>query len=71
MANTIKLGTNGNWATKEGSLLAYTDERNNFKPLPFTTTRASSASVVNKQGLIETVGSGIPRSQVGVLLFLI
>ena len=60
MANTIKLG-NGNWATKEGSLLAYNDERNNFKPLPFTTTRASSATVVNKQGLIETVGSGIPR----------
>jgi len=61
MANTLKLGTNGNWATKEGSLLAYNDERNNFKPLPFTTTRASSATVVNKQGLIETVGSGIPR----------
>ena len=60
MANTIKLG-NGNWATKEGSLLAYNDENNNFKPLPFTTTRASSATVVNKQGLIETVGSGIPR----------
>ena len=60
MANTIKLG-NGNWATKEGSLLAYNDENNNFKPLPFTTTRASSASVVNKQGLIETVGSAIPR----------
>ena len=60
MANTIKLG-NGTWATKEGSLLAYNDENNNFKPLPFTTTRASSASVVNKQGLIETVGSGIPR----------
>ena len=60
MANTIKLG-NGNWATKEGSLLAYNDERNNFKPLPFTTTRDTSATVVNKQGLIETVGSGIPR----------
>ena len=60
MANTIKLG-NGTWATKEGSLLAYNDENNNFKPLPFTTTRASSATVVNKQGLIETVGSGIPR----------
>ena len=60
MANTLNLG-NGTWATKEGSLLAYNDENNNFKPLPFTTTRASSATVVNKQGLIETVGSGIPR----------
>ena len=61
MANTLNLGTNGNWATKEGSLLAYNDENNNFKPLPFDFTRASSATVVNKQGLIETVGSGIPR----------
>ena len=60
MANTIKLG-NGTWATKEGSLLAYNDENNNFKPLPFTTTRDTIATVVNKQGLIETVGSGIPR----------
>ena len=60
MANTIKLG-NGNWATKEGSLLAYNDENNNFKPLPFTTTRDTIATVVNKQGLIETVGSGEPR----------
>ena len=60
MANTIKLG-NGTWATKEGSLLAYNDENNNFKPLPFTTARNTIATVVNRQGLIETVKSGIPR----------
>ena len=60
MANTLNLG-NGNWATKEGSLLAYNSENNNFKPLPFDFTRASSATVVNKAGLIETVGSGEPR----------
>ena len=60
MANTFKFG-NGNWAVKNGSALAYNDENNNFKPLPFDFTRASSATRVNKQGLIETVGSGKPR----------
>ena len=60
MANTLKFG-NGLWATKEGSTLAYNDENDNYKPLPFDFTRASSATVVNKAGLIETVQSGIPR----------
>ena len=61
MANTLNLGTDGNWATKKDSLLAYNLENGNFKPLPFDFTRASSATVVNKDGLIETVGSGKPR----------
>ena len=60
MANTLKFG-NGQWATKVGSTLAYNDENGNFKPLPFDFTRASSATVVNKDGLIEIVGSGEPR----------
>jgi len=60
MANTLNLG-NGNWATKKDSLLAYNSENGNFKPLPFDFTRASSATRVNKAGLIETVGSGEPR----------
>jgi hypothetical protein len=60
MANTFKFG-NGNWAVKDGSALAYNDENNNFKPLPFDFTRASSATTLNRQGLIETVGSGKPR----------
>ena len=60
MSNTLKFGA-GNWATKEGSTLAYNDENGNFKPLPFDFSRASNATVVNKDGLIETVGSGIPR----------
>jgi len=60
MANTLNLG-NGNWATKKDSLLAYNSENGNFKPLPFSFERASSATVVNKAGLIETVGSGEPR----------
>ena len=60
MAETLKLG-NGIWGTKDGSLLSYNDESGNYKPLPFDFTRASSATVVNKAGLIETVQSGIPR----------
>ena len=57
MANTLNLG-NGNWGVKKDSLLGYNSENGNFKPLAFDFTRASSATVVNKAGLIETVGSG-------------
>ena len=60
MANTLKFG-NGQWATGNGTALAYNDENANFKPLPFNFTRASSGTTVNQSGLIETVGSGIPR----------
>jgi hypothetical protein len=60
MANTLKFG-NGQWATKEGSTLAYNDENGNFKPLPFNFTRASSATRVNKDGLIEMVTNNKPR----------
>ena len=60
MANTLNLG-DGKWARKEGSLLAYNSENNNYKPLPFTFDRASSATRVNKDGLIETVGADQPR----------
>ena len=60
MANTLNLG-NGNWGVKKDSLLGYNSENGNFKPLAFNFTRASSATVVNKAGLIETVGSGKPR----------
>ena len=72
MAQKLKFG-NGTWATKEGSTLAYNDENNNYKPLPFTTTRNSIATRVNKEGLIEVVGNDIPRidytdSSDGVLL---
>jgi len=72
MAQKLKFG-NGTWATKEGSTLAYNDENNNYKPLPFTTTRNSIATRVNKEGLIEVVGNDVPRidytdSSEGVLL---
>jgi hypothetical protein len=60
MANTLKFG-NGQWATKEGSTLAFNDEGGNFKPLPFNFTRSTSATRVNKQGLIEVVTNNKPR----------
>jgi len=60
MANTLKLGA-GKWATGKDTVLAFNDENNNFKPLPFSFSRASKATVVNQSGLIETVGSGEPR----------
>ncbi len=60
MANTFKFG-NGKWAVKDGAALAYNDENNNFKPLPFDFTRASSATRVNREGLIKVVGQNKPR----------
>ena len=61
MSATLKFGTDGQWAVKDGYALAYNDENGNFKPLPFDFTRATSATRVNKDGLIETVGSNEPR----------
>ncbi len=60
MANTLKFG-NGEWYGKKDTILAYNDENNNYKPLPFDFSRASKATVINKDGLIEEVGSGQPR----------
>ena len=72
MAQTFKFGK-GTWANKKGSTLAYNDENENYKPLPFNFTRASIATRVNKAGLIEVVGNDQPRidytdSSEGVLL---
>lgn len=55
MAHKLKFG-NGVWANQEGSTLAYNDENENYKPLPFKVTRASIGTRVNKQGLVEVVG---------------
>ena len=56
MAKTFKFGENGRWATKTGSSLAFNDQNDNFKPMPFSVIRDSIATRVNKQGLIEVVG---------------
>ena len=58
--NTLKFG-NGEWYGKKDTILAYNDENSNFKPLPFSFDRDTLATRVNKDGLIETVGSGEPR----------
>jgi hypothetical protein len=60
MSNTLKFG-DGKWAVKQGSTLAYNDENGNFKPLPFEFNRSTSATRVNKQGLIEVVSNNEPR----------
>jgi hypothetical protein len=60
MANTLKFG-NGEWYGKKDTILAYNDENSNYKPLLFNFSRASKATVINKDGLIEEVGSGQPR----------
>lgn len=60
MANTLKFG-NGEWYGKKDTILAYNDLNSNYKPLPFNFSRDSKATVINKDGLIETVGSGQPR----------
>ena len=60
MANTLKFGAS-EWYGSEGNILAYNDENGNFKPLPFNFSRGSSATVVNKLGLIETVQANDAR----------
>ena len=52
MSASLKLGTDGKWGVKAGSLLAYSDAGGKNKPLPFDFTRASSATVVNESGLV-------------------
>jgi len=60
MANTFNFG-NGKWATKKDRILGFNNQNANFKPLAFSNTRASIATVVNKTGLVETVVNGMPR----------
>ena len=60
MLETLKFGE-GNWANKTDSTLAYSDQYGNFKAIPFDFTRSTTATRVNKQGLIESVNEGIAR----------
>ncbi len=60
MAQTLKFG-NGTWATKKDSILAYNDENENYKPLPFNYTGAGKGTRVSKEGLIEVVENDRPR----------
>jgi len=55
MANTsLKIGGN-NWAVKEDNLLGYNVIQNKYVPIEIDTVRATTATRVNENGLIETV----------------
>ena len=60
MANTLNFG-NGKWGVQDGLALAYNDENNNFKPLPFDFTRNSIGTYVDRDGLIKTASNNVPR----------
>jgi len=55
MANTsLKIGGN-NWAVKEDNLLGYNVIQNKYVPIEMDTVRATTATRVNENGLIEVV----------------
>ena len=56
----LKLG-NDKWATKQRSLLAFNDEGNNFKSIPFNVERLSGGSYVGRNGLIQYAATEEPR----------
>lgn len=56
----LKLG-NDKWATKQRSLLAFNDEGNNFKSLPFNVERLSGGSYVGRNGLVQYAATEEPR----------
>ena len=56
----LKLG-NDKWATKQRSLLAYNDEGNNFKSLPFQVERLSGGSYKGRNGLVQYAATEEPR----------
>ena len=60
MATTFKFG-NKKWAVRKDNVLAYNDENNNFKPLPFDFTRDTTATYVDSDGLIKTAKAGHAR----------
>ena len=55
MAQTSLIIGDTNWAVKEDSLLGYNVIQNNYLPIPIDCVRATTATRVNEQGLIEVV----------------
>ncbi len=64
---SLKIG-DGNWAGKESKIMGYQEEFGKFYPQEIDFTRASTATKVNADGLIEEVASNIPRIEDGALL---
>jgi hypothetical protein len=52
---SIELGTEG-WGVKEDNLLAFRKDRTRYVEKPFTFSRGSGGTVVNKDGFIEQAG---------------
>lgn len=57
---SVRLG-NGNWAVSASKLLAYNDAAGPFFNKEFDFTRATTATRINKSGLIELVDNNIAR----------
>jgi hypothetical protein len=55
---SLQIGDN-NWAVKDGSILGYNIIQDNYLPQPITFTRASTATRVNAEGLIEGVRTNL------------
>jgi hypothetical protein len=55
---SLQIGNN-NWAVKDGSILGYNIIQDNYLPQPITFTRASTATRVNADGLIERVRTNL------------
>jgi hypothetical protein len=52
----VKLGTDNNWAIKDGNLLAYNDASGRFFNKEFDFARGSRATYVGRDGLIKNSG---------------
>ena len=61
MANPILNLGNNEWATKSESLLGYSKSGSNFKPVPFTHSRASIGTTIDRNGVLQTEAGNIPR----------
>lgn len=61
MANPILNLGNNEWATKSESLLSYSKSGSNFKPVPFTHSRASVGTTTDRNGVVETILGDTPR----------
>ena len=57
---SIKLG-DGNWSAKDSKLLGFRPIVNKVAPIEFDVARASTATRVNRDGLIESVANNIAR----------
>jgi hypothetical protein len=57
---SIKLG-DGNWSAKDSKLLGFRPIVNKVAPIEFDVSRASTATRVNREGLIESVAANVAR----------